>query len=205
MPNRRYHYGAASAREWRIGVRMPRYIRDGTLVTAAAAVLLFAALTAIGAQIRLPTLPVPFTMQVFFVLLSGLVLGPTLGALSQATYITMGLAGAPVFAAPPHFGPSVLFGPTGGYLLGFVVAAYVSGRIARGSKRVIISGLAGLAVIYLCGFAALSMYTASAGAAWEAGILPFIPGDLVKVIALKFALPGWNAIRGKEYTGKSGR
>jgi biotin transport system substrate-specific component len=159
---------------------------------ALATVLLFAALTAIGAQMRLPMQPVPFTMQSFFVLLSGLVLGPYLGALSQLVYIAMGLAGAPIFAAAPHFGPAVLFGPTGGYLWGFVLASHVTGRLARKGKRVIIPGLAGLAIIYLCGFARLSIYVSSAKMAWEAGIRPFLPGDLLKIMALKFTLPGWN-------------
>lgn len=173
------------------------------MFTMAAAVLLFAALTAVGARISLPMVPVPFTMQVFFVLLSGLVLGPILGALSQATYIAMGLAGAPVFAAPPHFGPSMLIGPTGGYLLGFVAAAYLAGRIARGSKRVVIPGLAGLAAIYLCGSVTLGVFANSAKTAWEAGVRPFIPGDLVKVAALKLVLPGWNVLAVKRSMGKS--
>lgn len=163
---------------------------------SAARALLFAALTGIGAAIRIPLRPVPVTMQVFFVLLSGLILGPFWGMASQMTYLVMGLCGAPFFAAPPHAGPLVLFGPTGGYLWGFVLAAGITGWISRikpaGSvpQKLLTSllpigaCLAGLAVIYICGVsylaAWLSLHGKDASSAFELGVKPFILVDLAK-------------------------
>ena len=97
--------------------------------------LAFAALTGIGAVLRVPLSPVPVTMQVFFALLAGLALGPVWGPASQAAYILMGLCGAPFFAAAPYAGPAVLFGPTGGYLWGFVLAAWAAGLIGEKARR----------------------------------------------------------------------
>ncbi|WP_287154086.1 biotin transporter BioY [Candidatus Solincola tengchongensis] len=158
--------------------------------------LLFAALTGIGAVIRIPLSPVPVTMQVFFVLLSGLVLGPFWGMASQIAYLLMGLCGAPFFAAPPHAGPLVLFGPTGGYLWGFVLAAGIAGWASRigpagsGFLKIpvrllpIAACLAGLAAIYICGASWLAAWLAlhgkDAALAFELGVKPFILVDLAK-------------------------
>ena len=165
----------------------------------AARALLFAALTGIGALMRIPTSPVPVTMQVFFVLLSGMVLGPYWGAASQLIYLGMGLCGAPFFAAPPYAGPMVLFGPTGGYLWGFVAAAFASGWVSRTlfsrprpQSRIpglgyACAGIAGIAVIYAAGTAWLgawlSLHGASASAAFALGVRPFILVDLLKAAA----------------------
>ncbi|MDY6796838.1 MAG: biotin transporter BioY [Actinomycetota bacterium] len=157
-----------------------------------AGIVLFAALTALGSHIKLPLSPVPFTMQVFFVILSGLVLGPMEGAASQLAFIVAGLVGAPFFASPPHAGPAVLLGPTGGYLLGFVIASYISGHLARRGAPTFVAGLAGLAAIYICGFSWLSVQISSASAAWEIGIKPFLVADLLKVAGVTASLPGWN-------------
>ena len=165
----------------------------------AARALLFAALTGIGALMRIPTSPVPVTMQVFFVLLSGMVLGPYWGAASQLAYLGMGLCGAPFFAAPPYAGPLVLFGPTGGYLWGFVAAAFVAGWVSRvfpfRARRwayipglsYACAGIAAIAVIYTAGTtwlgAWLSLHGANASAAFALGVKPFILVDLVKAAA----------------------
>lgn len=170
--------------------------KEGEMLARA---LLFAALTGIGAIIRIPLSPVPVTMQVFFVLLSGMVLGPFWGATSQLMYLAMGLCGAPFFAAPPYAGPAVLFGPTGGYLWGFVLAAcaagWVSGAFASrpGSEKrfapfgYLVAGMAGIAAIYAAGTAWLgvwlSLHGASASAAFELGVKPFILIDLLKAAA----------------------
>src|SRR5512133_2023281 len=115
----------------------------------------FALLTAMGAAIQIPIGPVPITLQVLFVLLSGLVLGSRMGALSQMEYLAIGFAGAPVFAGGKA-GIVALLGPTGGYLVGFVVAAYLAGLIAeragRASRvRFVAAGLIGTAAIYSAG------------------------------------------------------
>jgi biotin transport system substrate-specific component len=167
--------------------------KEGEMLARA---LLFAALTGIGALIRIPTSPVPVTMQVFFVLLSGMLLGPRWGALSMVLYLGMGLCGAPFFAAPPYAGPTVLFGPTGGYLCGFVVAAAAAGwtsqrlalrprmRIHFPAMGYLLAGAAGIAAIYACGSAWLgvwlSLHGAGASAVYELGVKPFILVDLMK-------------------------
>jgi biotin transport system substrate-specific component len=160
--------------------------------------VLFAALTGIGALIRIPLSPVPVTMQVFFVLLSGLVLGPVWGPLSQLMYLGMGLCGAPFFAAPPYAGPLVLFGPTGGYLWGFVLASGVVGLISRMKSTktmakdwkahawLLAACLAGVAAIYSAGTGWLAMWLGlhgkNAALAFELGVKPFILIDTLKAI-----------------------
>ncbi|HHX77858.1 MAG TPA: biotin transporter BioY [Firmicutes bacterium] len=123
---------------------------------------LFAALTAIGAFLTVPLEPVPFTFQVFFVLLAGTLLGTRYGVLSQATYIMLGMV-APVYSGGAS-GPGVLFGPRGGYLFGFVVAAYIVGLITRGGHqnekvliRYFIAMLAGVVTIHLGGIISLML------------------------------------------------
>src|SRR5689334_22502878 len=95
----------------------------------------FAGLTAICAQMafRLPWTPVPVTLQVFAVLMSGLMLGRKLGALAQLEYLVIGLMGAPVFAGFTG-GPAALLGPSGGYLPGFVLGAYFAGLVWERSR-----------------------------------------------------------------------
>ncbi len=165
--------------------------KEGEMLARA---LLFAALTGIGALLRIPTSPVPVTMQVFFVLLSGMILGPYWGALSQVLYLGMGLCGAPFFAAPPYAGPAVLFGPTGGYLWGFILAAAASGwtsrRLAARERfpgmGYLLAGIVGIAAIYSCGTAWLgawlSLNGAGASAAFALGVKPFILVDLLKAL-----------------------
>ena len=98
-------------------------------VTLTMQVVLFAALTAVGAQIAIPHAPVPFTLQTLFVLLSGALLGPWVGASSMLVYLAAGIAGAPVFSSL-GFGLARLIGPTGGYLLAFPAAAFTVGYLA---------------------------------------------------------------------------
>jgi len=175
--------------------------------TMAAAALLFAALTGIGAVIRIPLSPVPVTMQVLFVLLSGLVLGPAWGPASQLMYLAMGACGAPFFAAPPHAGPAVLFGPTGGYLWGFVLASAAAGWIAGGDAsttersaaralELALAGAAGIAAIYLAGASWLGTWLGMNGKspllAYRLGIRPFILIDILKAVmaaALAWTVP----------------
>jgi biotin transport system substrate-specific component len=170
--------------------------KEGEMLARA---VLFAALTGIGALIRIPASPVPVTLQVFFVLLSGIALGPYWGSASQLIYILMGLCGAPFFAAPPYAGPAVLFGPTGGYLWGFVAAAGAAGLVSRSltprmrrwsripGLTYLIAGIAGIAAIYAAGTAWLgvwlSLHGASASAAFALGVKPFILVDLMKAAA----------------------
>ncbi len=146
-----------------------------------------AVLTALGAFVRipLPGTPVPLTLQTFFVPLAGAALGPGLGALSQALYVAAGLAGVPVLAGGVG-GPSMLAGATAGYLLAFPLAAYVTGAMLHRCQnlwRIALGVCAGTIVIELCGAGWLMIgLHATAAQAFQAGVLPFVPGDLLKVM-----------------------
>lgn len=150
---------------------------------------LFAALTAVGALIRipLPANPIPLTLQVFFVLLAGAILGAKLGALSQIIYLLLGAIGLPVFSGGTS-GFGVIFGPTGGYLIGFILAAFTVGHlIARereaSAVKTTLFFLVGILVIYIFGTAQLALVAKiSIGQAILGGVLPFLPLDIVKAI-----------------------
>jgi biotin transport system substrate-specific component len=178
-------------------------------VTRAVAVLFFAALTAAAAQISvpLPFTQVPFTFQPTVVLLSGLVLGPRLGAASQLLYLAAGIAGLPVFAASPVLAPGAwrLLGPTGGYLLSYPLAAFVVGALARrGFDRRYLRSIAamaiGLAVIYTCGtmwlaYASVGRTAVSLSTAFATGVAPFVMADVVKLAAAAGIVPGlWRLV-----------
>jgi biotin transport system substrate-specific component len=180
-----------------------------SLVTRAVAVLFFAALTAAAAQISvpLPFTQVPFTFQPTVVLLSGLVLGPRLGAASQALYLAAGIAGLPVFAASATLPPGAwrLLGPTGGYLLSYPLAAFVAGALARRGfdRRYLTSILAmalGLVVIYTCGtlwlaYASVGRTAIGLASAFATGVAPFVIADVVKLAAAAGIVPGlWRLV-----------
>jgi biotin transport system substrate-specific component len=147
---------------------------------------LFAALMAVSAFIAVPVGSVPFTLQVYVVLLTGLTLGARVGALSVLAYLTLGLF-APVYASGAS-GLGALFGPTGGYLFGFIGAVIVAGLIAgtgrRTLPRLLIAGLAGIAPIYALGTAWLALQLdLSLGTAVLTGIVPFAWLDVLKAVA----------------------
>ena len=147
---------------------------------------LFTALIAAGAFVTIPLGPVPFTLQTLFVLLAGLVLGPRLGALSVVAYVVLGLV-APVYAGGTS-GLGVLFGPTGGYLLGFVLGALVAGAVGRsrdaGTPRLVVGGLAGLLPIYALGatWLAISLHATDLRLVLVGGVLQFLPFDIIKAV-----------------------
>ena len=150
---------------------------------------LFAALTAVGAFIKIPIpiSPVPITLQVFFVLLAGLVLGARWGGTSMVVYVMLGVIGLPVFSGGSS-GLGILLGPTGGYIIGFVAGAFVTGLIynkANDSKTATIGAMiGGLAVIYLLGVMQLSFVAnMTVQQAVAVGMLPFLAGDAIKIVA----------------------
>ncbi|MDW7776864.1 MAG: biotin transporter BioY [Methanosarcinales archaeon] len=150
---------------------------------------LFAALTAIGAFIKipLPLSPVPITLQVFFVLLAGLLLGARWGGTSMVVYVMLGIIGLPVFSGGSS-GLGVLMGPTGGYLIGFVAGAFITGLIytEAGHNMPVTIGamICGLAAIYLPGVIQLSFVAnMSLLQAVAVGIVPFLIGDAIKIVA----------------------
>ena len=151
---------------------------------------LMAAFTAVAAQITIPLEPIPFTLQVLAVVLTGLLLGPRYGALAMAIYVLIGAVGVPVFAGF-RGGLGIVFGDTGGYLLAYPLAAafagLAAGTVANSSRRRglvvgLLWGTAALAVIYALGATWLAfLANLSFGAALAAGVLPFVPFDLIKV------------------------
>jgi biotin transport system substrate-specific component len=173
---------------------------DGRLWRAcvtALPVIGFALLTWAGARIRvpLPFSPVPGTLQTLPVLLAGALLGARAGAASQLTYLLMGLGGLPVFALPGS-GPGYLLGPTGGYLIGFVAAAWVTGAMTRSLPRlrglgVPLAMLAGSASLYFCGLGWLTvLLRGDLGAAIGAGMAPFVLFDLAKIVVAAAVFAG---------------
>ena len=160
-------------------------IRQMTLVS------LFAALTAVGAFISIPIYPVPLTLQTLFTLLAAMTLGSVLGGSSQIIYVLLGMIGLPVFAGFKA-GIGVLFGPTGGFLFGFIISSYIIGKIIELKKEkdifyYFLAGGLGIVIIYISGITQLSLVTGiGIKKALMVGVFPFLPGDILKLIAASF-------------------
>lgn len=171
----------------RHGRKDPVQLPLSTLIMVA----MFTALTAVGAWISfpLPFSPVPVAFANLFVLLAGVILGKWLGALSQIVYVVLGVIGIPVFAQFAA-GPAVLTGPTGGYLAGYVIAAFAAGALAEymprslpDMLRIPVSLAAGGLLLYVPGILWLSSnLDISITAALVAGFYPYLPGDALKVV-----------------------
>ena len=151
---------------------------------------IFAGLTGLGAFITIPLSfsPIPITFQTFFVLLSGFVLGRHYGPLSQVLYVLLGVIGIPWFSNH-KFGLVIVLGSTGGYLLGFIISAYVVGWITDMSKQsrkplaLFTSSVIGSMIIYVFGIIGLLRFF-DLWTSLEYGFFPFIPGDLFKIVLL---------------------
>ncbi len=180
---------------------------DMSVAVKAVAVLFVTVLTIVAAQVSipLPFTPVPFTLQPMVVLLGGAALGSRLGMSSQVLYLLVGIAGLPVFAASPILpqGFGRLLGPTGGYLMSYPIAAFITGYLAeRGLDRRYITSVlamsAGLAVVFACGVSWMAFGTPHVGlsTALRTGLIPFIPADIVKVLLAATVLPAaWKFLR----------
>ncbi len=150
----------------------------------------------------LPFSPVPVTGQTLAVLLVGALLGSKRGGLAALAYLAEGVGGMPVFAGG-RAGAAVLFGPTGGYLIGFVLAAYLVGLPAeRGWNRHVLGAMAAMLIgnitLYLTGLAWLAQFVGASNAL-AAGLYPFIPGDAVKILFAALLLPvGWKLLSPKK-------
>jgi biotin transport system substrate-specific component len=162
-------------------------LRRSAVLVAAGAVLI-----SLLAQLKVPLWPVPVTGQTFGVLLIGAALGSRLGAVTVLTYIAWGALGLPVFAGAAS-GPAALFGPTGGYLVGFVISAYVVGRLGeRGwDRHTLTTGAAmliGTALLFVPGLVWLSRFVG-----WDRvldlGLYPFVIGAFIKITLAALALP----------------
>ncbi len=168
-------------------------IAYSSALTKLFAVATFTLLTVVSAKIRfpLPFTPVPVTFQVFAVLLSGVVIGPWLGGLSQLLYVGLGCLGLPVWAGGG--GTSAILGPTGGYILAFPIASFTVALLVRKSRTAIQKSFAlaaGLLVIYLLGALWLANYLRlDLSSTLKLGVFPFILIDTVKLLLiLPFAL-----------------
>ncbi len=150
--------------------------------------------------------PVPLTLQPFAVLLLGLLLGPRMAFATLAAYLAEGALGLPVFAPSitALSGPAHLFGPTGGYLLAYPLAAALIASLWRPSRRgfgrALLSAAAGDALILTCGAVWLALMTHGAGsnsgtAVFTAAVLPFLPGEALKVAAAAGLAAGTNSLR----------
>jgi len=149
-------------------------------------------LVALTAQITIPLRPVPITGQTFGVLLAGALLGSRRGTWALVAYLAQGAMGLPVFAGGAG-GLARFTGPTAGYLAGFVVSAFVVGRLSemgwdRRFLTTAMSMLIGNAVIYALGLPWLATFVGGE-AVLKAGLFPFVPGDLLKIILAAMALP----------------
>ena len=158
---------------------------------------LFASLTALGAFIAIPVGPVMITLQTFIVLLSGILLGPKLGALSQIIYILLGLVGLPIFSGF-NGGMQSFFRPSFGFLIGFIFASFLIGKIlySKGKHnikpsfiKIFLSSLSGSIVIYIFGLPymyfilnVIMNLNLSLIQVIKMGCLIFLPGDLIKII-----------------------
>lgn len=174
---------------------------------SAGVVLAGSALVAVSSHIALPLwfTPVPLTLQPFAVLLLGLLLSPRLAAATLGAYLLEGAAGLPVFAPGFALGAGLphLLGPTGGYLMSYPASAALVSWLRKGSARgfagAVVSAAAGDALILLCGFAWLAMWThASIGSAFAMAVLPFLPGEALKVAAAAGIARGLDRARRKQ-------
>ena len=157
---------------------------------AAIGVVAFAALTALGAFVRIPLAftPVPITLQTLFVHLAGAVLGPALGPVAEALYVGLGAAGLPIFTGGAS-GIARLAGPTGGYLIAFMIVPLVVGRLVRlranpGFWWVVLCMVCGSVITFTVGATQLALFLGTGPAdAFQKGVLPFLPGDALKIAA----------------------
>jgi biotin transport system substrate-specific component len=182
-----YQGSLASAATARAGI-------GRSMLATIALVLLGSAVTALLARIAipLPFTPVPITGQTLGVLLVGAALGSKRGAASMLAYLAEGSVGLPVFAGGAA-GPAVLVGPTGGYLFGFVLAAWLVGRLSersldRRASTALPAFAAGHLAIFACGVSWLAVFVGWRSAL-VGGLLPFIPGAAIKTALAALLLP----------------
>ena len=182
----------------------------------AALVVFGSLLLAVSAQFKIPLYPVPVTGQTLAVLLIGMTYGPRLGGVTVAAYLFEGAVGLPVYAGGAA-GIAVLFGPTGGYLLGFLIAAVVMGYLANSRGKLslqsadmeieikwrgmghsvsttVVAMLIGNMVIYFCGAMWLASFVGWTKAV-TVGVLPFLYGDALKLVIAAGLMPlAWRVL-----------
>ncbi|PWR22062.1 biotin transporter BioY [Zavarzinia compransoris] len=180
---------------------------EGSLIRKALIVVAGSLALWASAKVQVPFLPVPITMQTLVVLGFAMAAGRNLALATVGLYLLEGALGLPVFAGTPEkgIGLAYMMGPTGGYLLGMVLAAGILGSLGeRGWDRRALTTAAAMVLgnlaIYACGLAWLGTYLGYGEALVQAGLLPFVPGDLFKIALAAVMLPGaWKllaALRG---------
>lgn len=167
---------------------------------------LFAALTAVVSQFSIPIGPVPINLATLSVFIAGAVLGAKYGALSQFVYVMLGAVGLPVFAGFSG-GAHVIVGPTGGYLIGYIAAAWLVGvlvtRFGASVLALVIAMVAGLALCYLMGTIWFMMVTKTAlWASLTLCVFPFLIGDAVKIAVTAALIPQLNKAFHKTLAGQ---
>lgn len=170
----------------------------------AAIVVLGVALITICAKIRVPSWPVPMTLHTLAVMAIAVATGPRLAAATFFAYLAAGAAGLPVFSGTPERGIGIAYmvGPTGGYLLGYLAASWITGALAlgRGTAGRTLAMLAGLGVTYAVGLPWLGLYV-PAGQIIALGFTPFILGDLINIAMVALGA----AVVPTRFLGKIGR
>lgn len=156
-------------------------------------VLFSTGLLAISSKVKIPFYPVPMTMQTFIVLAIGITLGPKLGFISLSAYLFEGLIGLPVFAGTPEkgIGLAYVIGPTGGYLIGYVVSSYLVGKINFNYSFPVkfIFLVFALSPTYILGLIWLGVLLGFDKTIIEWGLTPFILSELFKLTLLAILIP----------------
>jgi len=173
-----------------LAAKLNKEIVINKILSRSIGIAAFAVATSLGAFVRvpLPFTPVPLTLQTFFVLLAGVCLGSKVGAFSQVAYLAAGLLGFSVFTGVGS-GPLYLIGPTGGYLLGFVLAAFFTGKMVKSCGKNRLAFFCSLILadllILACGMLWLKIvFGYSLDKLLLLGFLPFVAGDILKISAV---------------------
>jgi biotin transport system substrate-specific component len=182
-----------------LATRLWPQAQDSNLVRNVVLAVAGTVVVAIAAHISVVQLPVPLTLQTLAVLAIGCAFGARLGAATLALYAAEGAAGLPVFSPTPDGYPGIM-GPTGGYILGFILAAGLVGWFAdkgwdRSMPKLLVAMLLGAAVLYVPGLAWLSTFVGGMGKAVEYGLTPFWLADIVKAVIAAVAFPAvWSLL-----------
>lgn len=179
---------------------------SSTLAMNLLLVLAGSLLMTMAAKVQVPFYPVPMSMQTFVAIGLGLALGPVRGTAAILFYLAQGAAGLPVFAGTPQQGIGIAYimGPTGGFLAGFALVAFVAGLFSRvGFDRnpvtAMIAALVAGFAIYLPGLAWLGLFTGYGETLLAAGFFPFILGDVAKALLAALVFPAvWKFVEGRE-------
>ena len=159
-----------------------------TLITIVGTILI-----TISAKVKIPFYPVPMTMQTFVVLFLGIALGPKIGLLTVSLYLFQGIFGLPVFAGTPEKGIGLAYfvGPTGGYLVGFLVAVYFAGlfKYDKGLINTFLKLIFSVSFIYILGIIWLGTLIGWDKPVFKFGAEPFLLAELFKILLLLFLTP----------------